>query len=228
MVSSVRKAQAYPVCLFIALLDGTSSVTTRPGGKLRLYHRDMLGEDVSGRFDYLFEPLEVNESAGNGDNVAPRTITEPENGNRWSNRIVLAGIVVATLAAATVTAIVLMQPVQPAQQSVIPRDSAPPSTTAPAATSPPMPSTTAPPVPVLPATAGTSAARPPAAPPIVAPQPSPFPQPTTVASEPPATMPPPPTTRAPISVSPETRAPFPNQPPPRKNGEGGGLLGGLL
>jgi hypothetical protein len=41
-------------------------------------------------------------------------------------------------------------------------------------------------------------------------------------------MPPPPTTRAPISVSPQTRAPFPNQAPPRKNEDGGGgLLGGL-
>jgi hypothetical protein len=44
-------------------------------------------------------------------------------------------------------------------------------------------------------------------------------------------MPPPPTTRAPISVSPETRAPFPNHTPPRNNDQrsgGGGLLGGLL
>ena len=32
----------------------------------------MLGEDLSGRFDYLFEPLDVVESAGNGDVVAPR------------------------------------------------------------------------------------------------------------------------------------------------------------
>jgi hypothetical protein len=31
----------------------------------------MLGEALSGRFDYLFEPLEVDESAGDGDEVAP-------------------------------------------------------------------------------------------------------------------------------------------------------------
>jgi hypothetical protein len=41
-------------------------------------------------------------------------------------------------------------------------------------------------------------------------------------------MPPAPTTRAPISVSPESRPPFPNQTPPRSNGQRGGLLGGVL
>jgi hypothetical protein len=78
MMSSVRKAQAYPVCPFDALLDGTSSVTTQPGGKLPLYHRDMLGEDLSGRFDYLFEPLEVDESAGDGDDVLPGHLPSPQ------------------------------------------------------------------------------------------------------------------------------------------------------
>jgi len=228
MMSSVRKAQAYPVCPFDAFLDGTSSVTTQPGGKLRLDHRDMLGEDLSGRFDYLFEPLEVDESADDGDDVAPRALAEPENSNRWSNRVVLAGVVLATLAAAAATAIVLMQPAQPAQHIVIPKDSAPPSTTPSAATSPPTPTTTAPPVPVLPATVSTSAVPTPAATTPVAPHPPPIQQPTTVASEPAAPMPPPPTTLAPISVSPESRAPFPNQTPPRQNEQGGGLLGGLL
>jgi hypothetical protein len=47
-----------------------------------MYHRDMLGEDRSGRFDYLFEPLEVDESAGDGDDVAPQALTEPDNRNR--------------------------------------------------------------------------------------------------------------------------------------------------
>ena len=40
------------------------------------------------------------------------------------------------------------------------------------------------------------------------PVPTPTQPPSTVASEPPSTMPPPPTTRAPISLSPESRAPF--------------------
>jgi hypothetical protein len=225
-MSSVRKAQAYPVCPFDAVRDGTGSVTTQPGGKLPLYHREMLGEDLSGRFDYLFEPLEVDESAGNGDGVAPRARAEPGNGTPWSNRIVLAGVVLATLAAAAATAIVLMQPAQPAQQVVIPNDTAPPSTTA--ATAPPMMTTTAPAVPVLPATVSASAGPTPPATTTTSAQPPPVQQPTTVASEPPAPMPTPPTTRAPISVSPESRAPFPNQTPPGNNEQGGGLLGGLL
>ena len=33
----------------------------------------MLGEDLSGRFDYLFEPLDVDESAGDGDDVLPNS-----------------------------------------------------------------------------------------------------------------------------------------------------------
>jgi hypothetical protein len=41
-------------------------------------------------------------------------------------------------------------------------------------------------------------------------------------------MPTPPATRALISVSPESRPPFPNQTPPRNNDHRSGLLGGLL
>jgi hypothetical protein len=75
-----------------------------------LYDPEMLGEDLSGRFDYLFEPLEVDESAGNGDDVAPRTPEQPDDGNRWSRRIVLTGVVLATMAVAGATVIVLLQP----------------------------------------------------------------------------------------------------------------------
>jgi hypothetical protein len=51
----------------------------------------------------------------------------------------------------------------------------------------------------------------------------------TLASEPShAPMPRPRTTRAPISVSPESRPPFPGQGLPRNNNQRGGLLGGLL
>jgi hypothetical protein len=203
-------------------IRGTSSVTTQPGGKQHLYHREMRGEDVSGRFDYLFEPLEVDESAGDGDEIAPRTLAEPDDRGRWSSRMVLAGVVLATLAAAAGTAIVLLQPAQPAREIIIPSGSTPPVASTPA------PTTTAETVPVLPATVSAPAVLPSSAIPTIAPPQSPQPQPTTVASEPPATMPPPPTTRAPISVSPESRAPFPNQTPPRRNDEGGGLLGGLL
>jgi hypothetical protein len=117
----------------------------------------MLGEDLSGRFDYLFEPLEVDESAGDGDDLAPRALAEPENSNRWSSRMTLAGVVLATLAAAAATAIALMQPAETAPQVVIPGDSAPPSTTVSPVASTPVPTTAAELAPVLPATVSTSA-----------------------------------------------------------------------
>jgi hypothetical protein len=190
----------------------------------------MLREDLSGRFDYLFEPLDVAKTAGDGRDEGPQAAAVDEDEGRWSRRIVLAGVVLATLAAAAATAVALLQPAQPALQVVTPTDATPSST--PISTSPPMPSpipsTTAPSVAVLPATVSPSVVRAPIATPTVQQPQTPAQQPTTVASEPPATMPPPPTTRAPISVSPETRTPFPNQTPRRGNDDSGGLLGGLL
>jgi hypothetical protein len=139
----------------------------------------MLGEDLSGRFDYLFAPLEVDESAGNGDDMTAGAPEHDEDDDgRWSRRIILIG---------------------------------------------------AQPVPVTPATVSTSAVPTSAATPTVEPQRPPVREPTTVASgPPPAPMPPSATTRAPISVSPESRPPFPNQNPPGDNNQRGGLLGGLL
>jgi len=191
----------------------------------------MLREDISGRFDYLFEPLDGVESAGDGnvdDNGAtPPVLAQPENPNRWSNRIVLAGVVLATMAAATATAVALLQPAQPAQPTVIPTDATPASSPA---MSTVMPTTTAQ---VSAATVPPSAIQTSRATPTIEQQRPPVQRPTTSASKPAGTqpvdtMPPSPTTRAPISVSPETRAPFRNQGPPRNNDHGGGLLGGLL
>jgi hypothetical protein len=192
----------------------------------------MLREDPSGRFDYLFEPLEVDESAGNGDDAVTEALEQPADENRWSRRIILTGVVLATLAVAAATVVVLLQPTRPAQLVFTPSDSTPPSATVPTvmstAVSTAMPTTTAQPVPVLPTTVSTPAIKTSAARPTVEPQRPPAHEPTTVASEPPAPMPPPPSTRAPISVSPESRPPFPNQSPPRNNDQRGGLLGGLL
>jgi hypothetical protein len=191
----------------------------------------MLRGDLSGRFDYLFEPLEADDSAGDGDDRARRTLTVPDGDNTWSRRIVLAGVVLATLAAAAATAVALLQPAQPVQQVVIPADSTPVSTaasTSPPVSSAPPPAVTEQPVPVAPATVSTSAGRTEPATPTTATAASLVPEPTRSAGETAETMPPPPTTRAPISVSPESRAPFPNETPPRKDGQGGGLLGGLL
>jgi hypothetical protein len=171
----------------------------------------MLGEDLSGRFDYLFEPLEVDESAGDDDDAAPVALEEPDDEGRWFRRIVLSGVVLATLAIAAGAAIVLLQPTQPAQPVVTPSDYTPPSTTGSTPVSTLMstgpPTTTAEPVPALPATVSTSAIQ------------------TSRATP---TGEPPPATRAPISVSPESRPPFPNQGPPRDTNGHGGLLGGLL
>jgi hypothetical protein len=48
--------------------------------------------------DYLFESLDVDESAGNGDDAVSQALEQPADENRWSRRIVLAGVVLATLA----------------------------------------------------------------------------------------------------------------------------------
>jgi hypothetical protein len=177
----------------------------------------MLGEDLSCRFDYLFEPLHVDESAGDGDDVLPLAPEHPADENRWSRRIVLTGFVLATLAVAAATVLLLLRPAQPTQQIVTPLDATTPSTTVSTAIAPAMspalslsmPTTTAQPVPVIPTTVSAPAVQTSAARPTVEPQRPPVQEPTTVASEPaPAPMPPPPTTRAPISVSPEPRPPF--------------------
>src|ERR1700737_1206910 len=86
----------------------------------------MLREDLPGRFDYLFEPLDVAESAGDGDENALRALAQPDDDSRWSNWVVLAGVVLATIAAAT--AVALLQPAQPAQQTFTPTDATPAST----------------------------------------------------------------------------------------------------
>jgi hypothetical protein len=202
-----------------------------------LYDRDMLGEDLSGRFDYLFEPLDVDASAGDGDDVLPLAPEQPADENRWSRRIALTGVVLATLAVAAATVMVLLQPAKPTELIVTPLDATTPSTTVSTAIGPAMspalstsmPTTTAQLAPVIPAPVSAPAVQTSAAVPTVEPQRPPAQQSTTVASEPaPAPMPPSPSTRAPISVSPESRPPFPDQNPPRNNDQRGGLLGGLL
>jgi hypothetical protein len=88
----------------------------------------MLRGELPSRFDYLFEPLEADEPAGNGGDAPPEILLRPEEDNRWSNRMVLAGVVLATLAAAAAMAIVLLQPGRPADQIVTPSDATSPAT----------------------------------------------------------------------------------------------------
>src|ERR1700722_15696864 len=143
----------------------------------------MLGEDIPGRFDYLFEPLDVVESAGDGDDTAPLALAQPDNQNRWSNRIVLAGVVLATMAATTAAVVALLQPAQPAQQTINPTDATPvsPTTSTMMSTvmSTVMPTTTAAPAPVSVATVSTSAIQTSAATSTIGQQRPPVPQPTT-------------------------------------------------
>jgi hypothetical protein len=114
------------------------------------------------RFDYLFEPLEGDEPAGDGGDAPSEVLSRPEEDNRWSNRMVLAGVVLATLAAAGAMAIILRQPARPADQIVTPSDATSPTTATSPAMSTPMPTLTTAPVPVLPATVSTAPARTPA------------------------------------------------------------------
>jgi hypothetical protein len=169
--------------------------------------------------------------------VLPLAPEQPADENRWSRRIVLTCVVLATMAVAAATVVMLLQPLQRTELIVTPSASTSSSTTVPAAVAPAMspalstamPTATAQPAPVLPATVSAPAVQTSAAVPTVERQRPPVQEPTTVASEPaPAPMPPPPTTRTPISVSPESRPPFPDQNPPRNNDQRGGLLGGLL
>src|ERR1700724_3424146 len=136
----------------------------------------MLREDLPGRFDYLFEPLDVAESAGDGDENALRALAQPNNDSRWSNWVVLSGVVLATIAAAAATAVALLQPAQPAQHTFTPTDATPASTTVSTAVSIAVsttmsiavPTTTAQPVPA--SGASTSAVQTSAATPTVEPQ----------------------------------------------------------
>src|SRR4051812_11918303 len=104
----------------------------------------MLREDLPDRFDYLFEPLEADEAAGNSDVDSAKATAQREDNNPWFRRSVLAGVVLATVGLTAATVIVRLQPAQPAQPIVIPSETMPPSTTAPA-------------VPVAPATVDTTA-----------------------------------------------------------------------
>lgn len=185
----------------------------------------MPGEDnLSSRFDYLFEPLDVEESVGDIE-TPERAADVDEKKGAPAVRLAFAAFVLATLGAATVVALLLLQqPVPPVGPADPPVEPDPLLTTAiniptPAATVAPPPPTTA--ESVAPQTiqpVPTQQAVP------ASPRPTQAPSPR----EPRADTPKPPATRAPISVAPESRAPFPNQGPRTGGGGAGGLLGGLL
>lgn len=187
----------------------------------------MAGElDDSGRFDYLFEPLD--DDLANTEGIVGPAVEQADAAERRSRtaatRIGIAAVVVAMIAVAIATALFLLQRPTPASRVEAPiRPSAPPSvepiaTTEPVFQAPPQ------------VTASSIEPPPPAA--VVVPQPQVQPQPQaepTTSAGPAAPMPPSPTMRAPISVAPEPHPPFPNQNAPSgDNDQGGGLLGGLF
>jgi hypothetical protein len=195
----------------------------------------MPGEDnLSSRFDYLFEPLDVEESvddAGKDQPSANRVFDDtPSPQSAAPVRMAFAAFVLGTLGVVAVVALLLVQqPNEPSGPVQLPLEPAPLSVT----------------VAVPPSQAGSI-------PPPPAGAPSSSEAPKTIESVPtqravpespqPAQMPTPrerqgdatnsPVTRVPISVAPESRAPFPNQGPRAGDngdgGGGGGLLGGLL
>ena len=202
----------------------------------------MAGEqDHSGRFDYLFEPLDID--LANTDVIAASAVEQADADDRRprtaATRFGIAAVVVAMVAVATATVLFLLQRPPPATRLDAPiRPSAPPSvepiaTTEPVFQSPPQ--------------VTASSVEPPQTTAVVAPQPEPQPQPPEPqphlqpAPQPPPTIsapttaasaterkPPAPTMRAPMSVEPEPHPAFPNQQPGGDNDqEGGGLLGGL-
>ena len=178
-------------------------------------------DSLSSRFDYLFEPLDVEESVDDADVAA----TEDPKSSRAPVRMAFAAFVLATLGAVAVVAVLLLQQPNRSQTPVnLPTDPAP------------LPTSVA----DLPTQAATVSPPPPATEDTEAPQTIesvPAPQEDVSAPEQTPTQAPrepqqggatkSPTTRAPISVAPESRTPFPNQGP-RTGENGGGLLGGLL
>jgi hypothetical protein len=189
----------------------------------RLYHRCMSREDsLSSRFDYLFEPLDDEESTDDAPDGRPRADDTPEPSNAAPVRLAFAAFVLGTLGVVAVVAVLLLQQPDRATDRVqFPLDPSPLSTTVSVVSSQAVP------VP----------------PPEQAPEQEPTEAPQTIESVPEQQLPAPassaetgapatrttnsPATRAPISVAPQIRAPVPSQTP---GGHGGGglLEGGLL
>jgi hypothetical protein len=190
----------------------------------------MPGEDnLSSRFDYLFAPLDVEESvddAVKGRRPAYRVPDDtPSPQSAAPVRMAFAAFVLGTLGVVAVVALLLLQqPNEPSGPVSVPVEPAPLSVT----------------VAVPPSQAGSVPSPPADVAPAEAPQTIgsvPEQQAVPAAPQPAQTSTPPtrqgnttnsPATRAPISVAPESRAPFPNQGPRTGENGGGGLLGGLL
>src|SRR5262245_1673891 len=170
----------------------------------------MLGKDPASQFDYLFEPLNGGGADENNDDTGPpaiaQLVTNAPRSAAAPNRFVLAGIVLAVMVAAAATVIFLLASSDAGRVD-------PPMEPVPLATT----ESTAPsqPVLVVPPTETIPAIEPPVDTAIVGSDP-PQPEPTTAGGGDAGGRP---VTRAPISVEPAPRQPFPGQNPSRGSGQ---------
>lgn len=188
----------------------------------------MPGEDnLSDRFDYLFEPLEADEpdddtiDAESPAGRPPGDATPARSGAPV--RLAFAAFILGTLGAVAVVAALLVQrpnvPTQPVDSSFEPT---PLSTTVPVMTPPPGPL----PPPESSATE-TPTESPQTSEPVPSRQTAPQSRPTTAPREPESHVTNSPTTRAPLSVAPRTRQPFPNRGGQRGGPNSGDLIPGV-
>lgn len=190
----------------------------------------MRAEGEPRRFEVMLEPQEKARKPGGGNGGrAARSHGAHRKPDKGRQTLLVASAGAAAVVIATIAVLLLLRsdptvrqnaPSQPTPVSTA-TVTAPPPRPIPAAPSaaPPPPAATS--APVRETSPPPVRSAPPAAPRVV-----PTGGPTTVADEPEGEAPGAPTTRAPISVAPETRPAFPNQTPPTGGNGRGGLLGG--
>jgi hypothetical protein len=187
----------------------------------RLYHRCMSREDsLSSRFDYLFEPLDDEESINDAPGDTSRADDRTAAPSAAPVRLAFAAFVLGTLGVVAVVAVLLVQhPNRTTDHVQIPLDPSPLSTSF-------VVSSQAVPVPPPPDAAGQEPTEAPQTTESVPEQRLPAPAAPADSGAPATRTTHSPATRAPISVAPRIRAPVPSQAPGGHGG--GGLLGGGL
>jgi hypothetical protein len=183
-------------------------------------------DSLSSRFDYLFEPLDAEKTVDDTDiDEGSATAASDNDDPRQSAapvRMAFAAFILATLGAVAGVAMLLLQQPNRTQSPVdLQIDLSPlPTSVADvpteAATVPPPPPT------------AEDSETPQTIPSVPTQQEAPEPAPMSSPRAPQGGATNSPTTRAPISVAPKSRTPFPGQGPRTSENGRGGLLGGLL
>jgi hypothetical protein len=176
----------------------------------------MLREDDPSRFDYLFEPIDAAEADDDNVDEGPPAEEQPDTDRRrpGASKIALAAFVIATVAGVGGIVVLLLPRHELSDRLNTPTNRSTPTMTAPPKM--PTPSVLAPSPSLTP-----SRVSPPLRTVYLRPQPPPPPAPT-AGRNPEVGV-----TRAPISVQPEPRTPFPNENTGDADEEDGGILGGL-